>query len=366
MKQMNFNYSLTPLTYIHIGSGDYLDPITYVIRGHYAYYLNETEYIRYLTKRYRAEFKAVMDQNDAKMIKAFFHAKFDPECKELWLSRYKVDPAPAQEYLNTIDSPMNQSLVAAFIRSGLNLPFLPGSSIKGAIRTALASDLVQNKPMERNDAKFQASLFKYQTTNQYGSKRINILSDPFKYLKLSDMNIHHTDLTLKKAVVVSRPLVPSKMQYRIGSDGLPIPLPGFKKPKSKESISEFMEVLDPAASGGYVGSLSVVNPGGANEQFQALFPKQLGISPIEHVITMVNKYYLTNLSKEEQFFKTIGAADIHKQLTSLILNNNECIIRIGRGSGQRFCTYEKMDFNPKTRRLIDNTPMGWCKLKFDI
>jgi len=45
---------------------------------------------------------------------------------------------------------------------------------------------------------------------------------------------------------------------------------------------------------------------------------------------------------------------------------NECIIRLGFGSGQNYCTYAMLNYSPKSRKVVQNLPLGWFKMTFDL
>lgn len=361
MKNIKLDCKITPITYIHIGSGEKLDPMRFIIKDGWAYYLDQMSCIRYFLENFRKEFKEVMSSGNIKNMTNFFYNRFNPSIKNIWFLKYKVDDSVAEDYLSKLSNWRNQNLVTEFIRTGLSKPFIPGSSIKGALRTALLSREVRERPKNYiKDDRLQADLLGYNVYNEKkGKKSIIISEDPFKFLKVSDIDLPDNCLTIKKSEIVEGNSSYNVHQNAVGNQARY----KSKKTNAKSQVPEFMEVIT-TSDEEFLCTLNITKIEQKTGPYEKLFKSNNPIDAVKDIMTRINEYYCNNLEKEESFFKSINASSEYDKLKSstVLDKDNECILRVGKGTGQRFCTYEIMNYSPKSRRLIDKSPLGWCKL----
>ena len=223
---------LTCLTPVHIGNGVSYNPSQYIYepgnRGGNIYFLNESKWLKYLYE------KKVIDLFARDLLyKINKNDKFNQFNIYDWLSSQKnlgtigkilneleecaaIYPKEAV-YLDFNRATQKKSLndVHPFIRSGNGKCYIPGSSIKGAVRTALlAQDMMQNpekykyywqkaqnalaeqkgkNPIEealKRVAKDIETAFSYPPKDIAKAKNKNgqpdVVNDLFKYLQVSD------------------------------------------------------------------------------------------------------------------------------------------------------------------------------------
>jgi len=145
---------LTALTPIHIGTGEHYDPTNFVIDKGYLYEFDEIEFFKKLDKKQKEEFlKAVESTKDESLFQIHRIIKNNKE-KAIESSYHKVQVSKGIEkaYKNKIGRAVqieggrrmpqrrvfNQFLIERTIRlSNSHKVYIPGSSIKGAISTAL-------------------------------------------------------------------------------------------------------------------------------------------------------------------------------------------------------------------------------------
>lgn len=98
-----------------------------------------------------------------------------------------VSNAVQKRYEERFDAPENQLPMSPFIRTG-SKAFLPGSSIKGALRTAYLNFLKgKTSVKERNRADLvEGELFKANVEGRDGRIRFDIDKDPFRTIKIKD------------------------------------------------------------------------------------------------------------------------------------------------------------------------------------
>ena len=348
-----YKFILKPITNIHIGSGQELDPTEYIITNGKLYYINQFEMIKYLKAKFPNEFDNLLNTADLAKIIDFFIEKFDEKNRLLWSSAYQVSDDFAHKYQERLHNPQSENPLYQFIRNGLNnSPYIPGSSLKGAIRTAVLDFLIQKDSRLKTiykDRILQAKTLRYLGDNN----KPDIKKDPFKYLRIADIHFPAEFINVKELKNIKKP--------ENSSPKRPYSFEEFKKMKAagtlptknaQSGISMFVETLLPNYA--LTGFLRI-----NEKQFQeqtrisfADFPK------------IINDFHLKKAEKDKEFYAAINLGkEYHKLLQNLRnLSSREFVLKLGKGSGKKFITYSFKNYEPKTRNLIDNLPMGWCKI----
>src|SRR5690554_4069344 len=86
-----YEFDLIPLSYIHIGSGEKLEPISYVIKDGYLYYINQGNYIDHLISKEEDRLYQILDECKLHEISQYLANSFDEKNRSLWITRYKFD-----------------------------------------------------------------------------------------------------------------------------------------------------------------------------------------------------------------------------------------------------------------------------------
>ncbi len=161
----SYQVTISTLSPVHIGSGDDYEPTNYVIENSILYSFQLQNAIKHILPVNAASSLTLSNVWDA------FHKKIN-DCKSV-----------ATHYVTTnkeLKETQQHSLATGRIRpiertstSAGHKPYIPGSSIKGAIRTAVLNQLATSQHVDRN------------------AVELNLLggcfeSDPFRLLKLSD------------------------------------------------------------------------------------------------------------------------------------------------------------------------------------
>ncbi|HLC14932.1 MAG TPA: type III-A CRISPR-associated RAMP protein Csm5, partial [Thermodesulfovibrionia bacterium] len=135
----SYQVRLHLLSPVHIGTQEELDPFSYVIHNNTLYLIDLTKWIEHYHNP--KEIHKMMDSNNFASVRTFIARHFDnPEA---------VLCAVATDSLKLIDdydkaikesNPINQVIVNPMTRNSVSQEaYVPGSSIKGAIRTAIAN-----------------------------------------------------------------------------------------------------------------------------------------------------------------------------------------------------------------------------------
>jgi hypothetical protein len=93
-----------------------------------------------------------------------------------------------------------------------------------------------------------------------------------------------------------------------------------------------------------------------------------GPNDIKPLLKIVNDYYKKQIDKESEYYKSMNpsAQKNYETIKGLFqsVKDNECIIKLGMGTGQNYCSYAVMNYQPKSRKMVNNLPMGWMRLTF--
>ncbi|GEM_PF-508074 len=364
-------FSLAVITPFHIGNGDEIDPLSLVIHNDRAYRLHQLEYIRYLLQHHKAGLDQATRIADIKQIHKFFYSKFNPELRQTWIYSYPIPHTVAADYVSKLENASNQGFIRAFIRAQSSMqPFIPGSSIKGSIRTAILSELsgtgnIGDRFDRDQDQKLQARLLKYWKIDpNTGRGRADIPSDPFKFIKFADLPFANEWLSIHKVEVINPPAAqPRTLAPPAGA--------GRRFAPREQAIPIFMELGMSARETRILSSeltLSVTDA--RNPGIREFLPR--GKDSLPEFIRMIRNYYRGQFAKEESFYLRLGESGtkfyhyLKNHFQEVDSTPNQCMLKIGLGSGQNYCTYASLNYAPKSRKMVSHYPLGWFKLSFGL
>jgi CRISPR-associated protein Csm5 len=112
------------------------------------------------------------------------------------LDRVRLSQASARELRQAMTDPLRGGAVKPFIRSG-GAPFIPGSSIKGAFRTALASAALPRGQRPASEWKHASAM-----AAAFGLDPHMTETDPLRFLSVSDARLTDDATVIDKAEVI--------------------------------------------------------------------------------------------------------------------------------------------------------------------
>ncbi len=317
--------TLTPL---HIGSGETIEPYEYVITDK-LYRINLGKFISSLSPFDRDEFLKVSSSD---MIKTRQFIKEKADLSNVSEYSMNIDPEVLEIYENKKNDPNNLLSIQTFIKTS-GKAYIPGSSIKGAIRTAM---LFSKSPKPLADTwDIEKSVFKYN----------NPQNDPFRILKISDSPQLSSD---------------EMCVYNVRT---------FTK-KEKFSSSGYNMIIE-ATNSDYTDKSMVAS-------HDIKFDKELKMQgefqiSAENLVSSCNEFYESVISKELKFYESSSisfAYERYEQLAktlSEVKKEGSFILRLGWGSGFDSVTINLARSKPEnkiSRRLIHGEiPLGWVKAK---
>lgn len=352
MKQV-YNLTIEPLTAVHIGSGNILTPLEYKIAKTSS---GLNKYIRFssdsilrriaVDEKLRSDFERFSLNNDMKSFQEFFHKNMkNQDVSYICLPTKHFE----QNYnINKNKNPLeNASEVFEIYRpTEKALPVIPGSSLKGAIRTALVDSCVpgnfdfnaaRNDKRDRTGAKAEKKIL--------GNK--DAKDDPFRALQVGDCNFKNPNIQ--------------------GVGTLQI----IKRNQNKLSEANSTQIQAEVILGKIVSKDS--NPQDFKISVDENLKNQvLKLFSMDKIISECNYFYSSVFDMEYQtFYENVDSDKLDlieklgKEVERIKNSENSFLLRLGRWSQKESVTLydEKRDFG-ESRTLFDfdgqYLPLGWC------
>lgn len=181
------------LTPVHVGTGEAIDPLDYVVRDGRLIRFHASSVIADLPAEERRRLEDMLDRGNLQELQAFFRTHVRPESHGV--AAVRAGRGVIRRFEEAIGRPLRSQLkVRPMIRNlHSGRAYLPGSSIKGAIRTALVNRFAAGMQeglepalrAERNDRE-RARMLEQQVLN-YNFRRLE--QDPLRTLKVSDADL---------------------------------------------------------------------------------------------------------------------------------------------------------------------------------
>jgi CRISPR-associated protein Csm5 len=366
-----YTFTLKPITAVHIGTGDFISPIEYAIWKKDQKDILFTFYPEKLVSLLNSEelktFNSLVEQNNIVGLRTFLSDK--AKCKDYVQTCINYIAWISNEFKNKYEetkNDKNNALEIATTYKANKRIIIPGSSIKGAIRTAVlnaSANKEQNRDYKvteqdkRDDRRFQQRML-----NCYDAK-----DDPFRAISLSDVSF-----TPKENLIVS-----------------PMMLAHFNSDDNPVGINIYVEALKGVLLNSEItgsGEITIKNEilDKIIEDNKSYILKKQNYHSISVLSNYIAEFY-NNVFTDEYNKVQEGKIDdsikaIYDQIANYIdmdmKKNNEILIRIGRWSHVEAVTIEnfRRPFNRrgsgKTRTLIQYNggfyPMGWCAMKINL
>ena len=358
-----YNMTLTILSPVHIGSGQDIDPLEYVVKDGVFYRLNLPKFLSQMDGALRAEFNRKVSDPNPIVLRDFIHRHADPN-----QHTYFTADAGAFEsvYQRNLKNPNIKLEITLMPRSVGNWQaYIPGSSVKGAIRTAVISELTKQKGLRNPNPKFfEKDVLGYNDAKQ----------DPFRCIRISDAPLPEAATFIDKTEILKR----------------------YKGPGPDPSgIQMFYEQCFSMLDGetiAAVGTLDVDDQLPQKKVFDRRQNSEIAAVSMAmdalQILKSCRAFYLPKMQDEhDKFYKARPDSvkhnqeleDYSQQLLAVQYADNEFPIRLGRFSHVE-CTTVDDYRQPITRKTRDGKnlpwgttrtlsggkmPMGWVKVRLD-
>ncbi|MBW2661953.1 MAG: type III-A CRISPR-associated RAMP protein Csm5 [Deltaproteobacteria bacterium] len=321
----SYNVRLHILSPIHIGSGQELDPFSYVIRDNKLLIIDMAKWIENYSDKETLYQK--MDSEDYIDLRNYIAKNFNDN--NAVLSTIDVKSSEViRTYKKAVydKTSSNQALINFMTRNEITkTPYIPGSSIKGAIRTAIANIFVISANIKSGDS-YKSGYDK----KIFGNPTV----DPMKNLKISDVSLDKFGSVIFEA----------------------------REHSSKENKTP---------KGSYEAAVSL-----CQTNLSVVYPLKLSLNPFvlhgktidaKFLLDSLHRFYMPKFIKEyEKFYKDESYKDIRQAIAPLNmeavrLKTNEAFVRIGHFSHVECVTLDNIR-SPKTR-MKDGKPLPWGKTR---
>ncbi len=342
----HYTLSYTPLSPIHIGTGDSYEPTNYVIDDGTLYEFDTGGALAALTETDRNELNKIVNARaNEEMLKAVQRFFYDRrEALKPWaVNAIPVLDGVASFYAKRVGQNANREGGGGQVLNKLEIdrtaynpinrqPVLFGSSIKGAIRTALLDQVNQgNRASERKGLHdFQGRLFKYREPER---GKLFLEQDPMRLVQFGDAvwNTANTLPTTQVYLAVNRKKVPVDNK-------------GVLRQAMGENLYQILECVPALYSQSFYGSLNL-------QQIDLHVPNKtpalcFSITDIAHAC---NDFYKKQFEGEFELLQEREYGDSAWQHTlnellelakDKIKMGNAFILRVGRHSGAEAVTVQ--------------------------
>jgi CRISPR-associated protein Csm5 len=191
-----------PLTPIHIGTGERIAPEEYLLAGNDLVRFSTAAVLRDMSPRQQAELQRLLNNNEFTKAQAVIRHTCDPA--RHGFARCEVGASSRYELSNILQRPERRCEIHPFVRNpGDGRPYLPGSSLKGAIRTAVVNHFTQKHQDEVYPAVQSEQLHKQGQALEeevFNRRSSETERDPLRLLKVPDVPLSPGCIRLDRAI----------------------------------------------------------------------------------------------------------------------------------------------------------------------
>jgi len=368
-----YDLTVTMLSPVHIGTGEELSPDEYTVReiGDGQYMLHALDLGRLLpdmTGDRRREFDQAVSAASPTMVRRFIDETADLSRHTRW--KAATNPELHGLYQRSLQDPALQLAIHPMTRTGLDArAYIPGSSIKGAIRTAILQQILDQSPEtadllsrrvgrggQRDVQLVEAEALGHMNQTR---RRPEIRADPFRAVRISDCPLPDVATSVDPVDLVS--LRPGRAPA--GSDTSGIHL--FYEMTFSALDDETIQATGTLA----IASELATTPARSARRWDFEHCVSRSISA-ENILDACRTFYVHRLEEEADRVSQArpGLTETYGALLQQIsdLGDGEAPIRLGR-----FSHVECVTLAPPLRRASGGNsrglaagllPMGWAKI----
>jgi CRISPR-associated protein Csm5 len=328
-------FRLKVVSPLHIGCDEVYEPTSFAIDEEKKELINFDPYdfLKKLDEQERQKFSVICQKGTIRSMLEIY--KFiRRHAAHVEGERVILSPDLVNHYCHTlalsqdIEKGLNKFLISrTSFNSVTNFPYIPGSAVKGALRTAVLNLRHKNHPIPRKDyANMRPRDISQEAKNlEKRSVGGSFETDPFRLIKVSDF------------LPVSA--VKRRISYAVDLK---------KKQSEKESSAQYqiLEIIEPETD--FIGTISVTEP-----------VATAGIRnpiTIDELCKAMKDFYQTEKTREEKELTNIGVGPLNITLTG-----STNLLRIGRHSGAECVTvaeHRSIKISPPGKKPEKFSPIG--------
>ncbi|RMH24120.1 MAG: type III-A CRISPR-associated RAMP protein Csm5 [Planctomycetota bacterium] len=366
--------SIEPLSPIHIGSGLAIQPQEYVFEtkkqdgSHWLIGADLASAVGDLDDRQRAEYTKIVKRGDLAGVRGWLQKHIHPERHARFV--VQIQDIAFNILSKSVDDPNRRCEIELMTRDAASgHPYIPGSSIKGAVRTALIDALIGDPPSKEalaaaNDARPSAKFEARVLGNTKNGTKPDLYRDPFRQLAFSDATLEEGSTYIDEIKI--RRLRRSETPVGEGND--------------PTGIQMFREVTWSALDGEAAtarGELRLFSGLSARRYWDRKERVERELLPrswtIEELCQQCTAFYRPRLERElERFFRDDAATSKTLKGRAHTLEPNQALVRLGRHKHWE-CTVLRAPLCREPKRGVGMTrslaggmlPLGWAILSFE-
>jgi CRISPR-associated protein Csm5 len=347
MNQFNcYRIFLTPLSPVHIGTGDSYEPTNYVIENGELYEFDTGTAMSALSQDDRAELARITDgRPGAGMIQSMHRFFYERRSRLLpaAVNRILVSDGVAQLYTGRIGKAAQREPSGREDLNKLGIsrtaynpisrrPTLMGSSLKGAIRTALLDQVNNGRPTTEREGlhKFQGN----RDLFRYSQNRLELQRDPMRLVQLSDATWQGDTKSATAEVFFAANLKKIPVADQQGQR---------RSTRADSGPPQILECIPHFRYRAFAAQLNIQLLDGI-DQPGSLPDADLRFD-MRRIASACNAFYQPILAQEMQFLSTAGYLEsawrdcVTKVLEDSHLKNGDAfLLRVGRHSGAESVT----------------------------
>lgn len=363
-----YRLHITPLSPVHVGTGESYEPTNYVIEDGVLHEFDTGAVVDALSARDRKDLLDIGSRKpNTEMIQAvqrFFHERRDALMAHA-VQRIPVLPGVAHLYAQRVGQTANREADGKKVVNKLEIdrtsfnpitrqPVLFGSSIKGAIRTALLDGLNDGKPVLKNTqtGKPETSLQLQMRLFQYRAGKFEL--DPMRLVQLAD------------AAWAGESGLPAAQVYlAVNRKKAPVADASGKLRTSQAESKDLYQILECVPGFHYRafrGQLNIQSVADVGERHASKLPANPLRFDATQIARACNAFYLPILQAEIELLRERGYenAEWAKSLKMLLEASqikreagSAFLLRVGRHSGAESVTLNGVR---KIKILLDKDP----------
>ena len=373
-----YNVKLIPLTDIYIGSGKDIEAYEYTVKDKYMYRIDMSEVFDKMNDSEKENFYKILQENNFFNIRSWIYNNY----KEKWgyIYKEKVSSDFEKYYKEKLDdkSQENSQLSISEFIGYNNKKYIPGSSIKGALRTAfIYSDFLENekkyeikssyeikngkrvynrKEIDKEAKIMESEVLLAEKEDRYGNKKGEKLGlepkkDPFKTVKIFDTE----EIELEKFSV-------NVLQIKEGNLFCEVLNGTYNEIKKTKKVN-----FEKGINFNIILTEYSLKDNSMMDYKKNLGIKQLLDSLDDKMENILN--FEIEKEREKDSYNLRSFYEFLKKIFNSFKNKNISLVRIGKYTGFNDKTINLLTTNPSenSRTILDenNYPMGWVLIKVE-
>ncbi len=278
-----------------------------------------------------------------------------------FLGRQRIKPQDVCRY--TINNPESVRLrerteILEMMKTGMGAPIIPGSSIKGALRTAILHRLWEEMD-DRETSAVIRQVMNSRNKKERAAEKLNEFvfgktpnEDFMRALQVGDAQFNTSEMVLTDSVILNAVQIGGHMWKKWGKSNTADP---------RQAMHVYCEALRTDANA--YGKINIDESLIKNEPAAAALGFADKKDVFDDLSSLCNSFALNHIQEERVFFEQCGMnsmAQFYTNLQKKISNNGAFLLQLGWGTGWRSMTGNFLD-RDTLNNLRENFHFGLAK-----